>query len=81
MEKSQGAIERGLHGWSARRVHVCSADALGAMAVLREWIRAAKRHHERRGYAPTQATSQHTQGVSIDRCHVDTRSLEQRRCG
>src|SRR3954468_18201696 len=67
VEKNQSAIEAGLHGWSAGRLHMRSANTFGAVAVLCEQPRGAKRPHQRRGQASTdEAATRHTPGMSID---------------
>ena len=35
-EKGEGAIESGLHSWSAGSLHVCGPKTFGAMAMLCE---------------------------------------------
>jgi hypothetical protein len=69
MEKSQGAIERGLHTGSAGRLHVRFPNTFRAVAVLGELTRGAKRRDQGRGYASTDVAPQHTSAIPIDGGH------------
>ena len=83
VEQRQGAIEPGLHGWSAGRLHVCLADAFGAVAVLCEDTRSAQHGHQRGVDAAAQDAHFYSEiAVETDeRIHLYTEKYQRARYG